>query len=302
MDLPGFDATEPLAVANLPAYRWAAIYLHGRYAARVLPATEQAQLPAALGLLPLSVISWDSPSGPILAGSSAGEGQADAADYLRALEARGWVTGQAVSTDYESGVETLPGFSAYANAHGAVIRQAGYLHYPYARSTALDLLSEKDGVWLTDWSGDTADDGLSTYWRAQGPFARQWGGTVQNADLDLCDGRFYAALRGAMVDSATSKPFSTGFGIGGGFYQFWLHSGGLAAFGMPISQEYDTTGADGQPVRRQWFERAVFEWRPGQYPAQWDTLPVLLGDLVRSQQTAALAADALAHNEAFTHA
>lgn len=300
-DYRGFDATDPLGMPNLARYDWAAIYVHGRQAYRILPESEQAGLPKGLGLLPISVISYDSPSGPLMPGT-ASQGQSDGADYVRVLQARGWGPGTAACIDFESGVQAVPGGVAYANAMGGILRRAGYLHFPYARTEMLDLITEKDGAWLTYWTGTDINDGLTQYWRAVCPaFAIQDGETVAGADLDYCTAQFLRALRGAEPMQATSTKFPNGFTAGGGFYQAWSHNGGLVAFGMAISQEYDTTALDGQPVRRQWFERAIFEWRANQWPANWDTEIILTGSKIAagSSDLARLTQDALAHAAAF---
>jgi hypothetical protein len=57
----------------------------------------------------------------------------------------------------------------------------------------------------------------------------------------------------------------------GGFAAFWEQFGGLAVFGYPISEEIQE---DGMTV--QYFERARFEWHPGDWPERFD---VLLGRL-----------------------
>lgn len=304
MDHPGFDATVPLSVAQIDRFDWALIYADGQYAERILPVAEMTAIPAHVALLPTSVVSWDAPDG-VRCGNTATEGQSDAVRFIGALLARGFRSGHGVCTDYESGVERIAGFPAYANAHGAKLRGAGFVHLPYGTSPTLDVIAEKDGCLLTYWRGGTGEDNLTRYWRQTCPrFGWQWGGTVANADLDIASEQFYRCLRGAVPVEAQSQKFSNGFVSAGGMFQYWLHNGGLPAFGMPISREYDTTGIDGAPTRRQWYERALFEWRAGQWPAQWDILPVLLGDIVRGDPTttARLAYDASSHQSAFTGA
>lgn len=300
-DLLGFDATVPLQVPGLDRYAWAAIYVSGNYAERILPMSEQTAIPGHVALLPIAVVSWDSPSG-VRVGTTATEGESDATDFINVLLARGWKPGQGAAFDYEYGCETRSGFASYANAAGRKLRSAGFLSLPYGTSTILDSILEKDGEWLTYWRGGEQDDGLTLYWRRMGPrFAWQTGETAPNADIDLCSPQFYACLRGADPVGPTSQKFSNGFTCSGGFFQSWLHNGGLVAFGMPISAEYDTTGADGRPVRRQWYERALGEWRKDQWPANWDVEYALLGSLLRMNASALtlLYADAQAHADAF---
>jgi len=63
----------------------------------------------------------------------------------------------------------------------------------------------------------------------------------------------------------------TSHNLCGGFAAFWEQFGGLAVFGYPISEEMQE---DGMTV--QYFERARFEWHPGDWPVRYD---VLLGRL-----------------------
>jgi hypothetical protein len=50
----------------------------------------------------------------------------------------------------------------------------------------------------------------------------------------------------------------------------------LALFGFPISEAYDYTNSAGETVLAQWFERARFEWHPGN-PDEYKVLLGLLG-------------------------
>jgi hypothetical protein len=51
---------------------------------------------------------------------------------------------------------------------------------------------------------------------------------------------------------------------GGSFLDFWRNNGAIPLLGMPISGEIvEPSDVDGKPVRVQYFERAVLEFRPG---------------------------------------
>lgn len=50
---------------------------------------------------------------------------------------------------------------------------------------------------------------------------------------------------------------ATGHSLGGGFYTYWQQNGGVALFGLPLSEEYKENG-----LTVQWFERARFEYHP----------------------------------------
>lgn len=55
----------------------------------------------------------------------------------------------------------------------------------------------------------------------------------------------------------------TGHTLGGAFRHFWQTHGGLNAFGLPLSEEFEENNPqDGQSYTVQYFERARFEWHP----------------------------------------
>lgn len=64
---------------------------------------------------------------------------------------------------------------------------------------------------------------------------------------------------------------ATGHNLCGGFHQYWDKFGGLAVYGMPISEEFQEKNPDtGQVYTVQYFERARFEWHPGAWPQRFD--------------------------------
>jgi hypothetical protein len=63
----------------------------------------------------------------------------------------------------------------------------------------------------------------------------------------------------------------TGFSVSGRFLEFWRDNGGLPIFGYPLSPELEEDG-----VRVQFFERAVFEYRPSNL-RPYDVLLRLVG-------------------------
>src|SRR6478736_4611259 len=55
----------------------------------------------------------------------------------------------------------------------------------------------------------------------------------------------------------------SGHSLGGAFRGFWNGRGGLAAFGYPISEEFNEVNQqDGQTYLVQYFQRARFEYHP----------------------------------------
>jgi hypothetical protein len=68
----------------------------------------------------------------------------------------------------------------------------------------------------------------------------------------------------------------TGHNLGGSFRAYWQANGGLAVFGLPITEEFTEIGADGKPYTVQYFERNRFEYHPENAPP-YDVLLGLLG-------------------------
>jgi len=70
----------------------------------------------------------------------------------------------------------------------------------------------------------------------------------------------------------------TGHNLSGRFRTYWEQRGGLAIYGLPLTEEFDEISpTNGQKYRVQYFERARFEHHP-ENPAPYD---VLLGQLGR---------------------
>jgi hypothetical protein len=82
------------------------------------------------------------------------------------------------------------------------------------------------------------------------------------------------------IAPATPKPGcryfpETQHNLCGAFRQYWDTYGGLLTFGYPLTEEYfaPELGHEGhQGVVTQWFERARFEWHPGEIPERFDVL------------------------------
>ncbi|MEN9935586.1 MAG: hypothetical protein RLZZ387_2165, partial [Chloroflexota bacterium] len=66
------------------------------------------------------------------------------------------------------------------------------------------------------------------------------------------------------------------------FRSFWLNNGGLAAFGRPLSEQFqEVNKADGQTYWVQYFERQRMEWHPNEANPQYRVLLGLLGNEYR---------------------
>jgi len=77
----------------------------------------------------------------------------------------------------------------------------------------------------------------------------------------------------------------TGHNLCAGFRAFWNAFGGLAVYGFPISEEFQEKNPDtGQIYTVQYFQRARFEWHPGQAPSRYDVELGRLGAQVLQQR------------------
>lgn len=94
-------------------------------------------------------------------------------------------------------------------------------------------------------------------------------------------GQFGRAVHPADRPAAAREGYAyfeqTGHNVSPRFLDYWNRTGGLAQFGLPISEEFVETLENGQQYSVQYFERARFEYHPE------NTLPndVLLGQLGR---------------------
>src|SRR5438105_13963632 len=78
---------------------------------------------------------------------------------------------------------------------------------------------------------------------------------------------------------------ATGKELKGMFLEYWNSHGGLAQQGYPISNELqEISGVDGNTHTAQYFERAVIELHPENYPP-YDVLPSLLGTTFYKQRS-----------------
>lgn len=84
--------------------------------------------------------------------------------------------------------------------------------------------------------------------------------------------------RDTITERTTAVYFAeTQHNLAHGFLRYWWAYGGLPIFGYPISEEFRERNRDtGKEYVVQYFERARFEWHPGEWPERWD---VLLGRL-----------------------
>jgi hypothetical protein len=72
-------------------------------------------------------------------------------------------------------------------------------------------------------------------------------------EQQVTDGKFFTAKESGLPE---------GHFIGGGFWWFWLHRGGLPIFGYPLTEEIQEVLEDGKTHTVQYFERCVMEYHP----------------------------------------
>jgi hypothetical protein len=66
----------------------------------------------------------------------------------------------------------------------------------------------------------------------------------------------------AMPDPAQTWFPQTGHNVPSDFFAYWSSNGGLAQFGLPLSEAFQQRLEDGKTYRVQYFERARFEYHP----------------------------------------
>ncbi len=102
----------------------------------------------------------------------------------------------------------------------------------------------------------------------------------------------------APADPSPAQPgcvyfLATQHNLCAGFRSYWEQFGGLAVYGMPITEEFVENG-----VTVQYFERARFEWHPGVWPERYDVLLGLLGNEVTEGRRGELPFQAVQANPA----
>lgn len=222
---------------------------------------------------------------PWTANETAAQGDSDGDATVETFAARGFRGGPAL-LDLEAQTYDLAanGTRDYGQHWGERVRRRGFTPVIYQPlNMAQQRTCPNMGALIAYWTGESEPQitQLAINPSAYQGVGWQWTDSWHGFDASLVPESWWESMDQSLT-------FDTGHSLAGGFLAFWATFGGETAYGKPISQEYDTTGQDGQPVRRQWTERAVLEWRDGQYPAHYDVLPVLLGDLLRDGNTDAL--------------
>lgn len=79
---------------------------------------------------------------------------------------------------------------------------------------------------------------------------------------------FKARIAGQLMTISDRLLFpETGKTLQGGFLAYWRAFGGIEVFGFPITEEIQENG-----MTVQYFERARFEWHPGEVPDRYDVM------------------------------
>ena len=159
-------------------------------------------------------------------------------------------------------------FANYWNLHGGLAQQ-GYPLTPEVME-----VNQQDGKIYT----------VQYFERAVFEYHPEFRGTTNEVLLSLLGASFY---RSRYPNGAPGQRPNSGAGsmyfektekwLGGRFLEYWRANGSLAQQGMPISDEFQEKSAtDGRPYTVQYFERAVFEYHPGNARPN-DVLLSLLG-------------------------
>ncbi len=116
-------------------------------------------------------------------------------------------------------------------------------------------------------SGELVESGkiVQYFQNARFEYHPEHQGQPDQVMLSLLGAELYGASGFADGDPSSGRMFfpETGNSLNGKFLQFWQKRGGLAIFGMPISEPFDEVSpVDGQVRTTQYFERARFEFHP----------------------------------------
>jgi outer membrane protein assembly factor BamB len=188
--------------------------------------------------------------------------------------------------DPATGDDRWPAVTAGGFGHMAVANGLIYLN---DHGTLL-ILDERTGQMLREIVPDNADSSFTgpvvahglVYWMA-GSRLNVWGLHSDAQPTSAPTPRTAATLTPTPPPPATipgegSQVFpETGKEASGVFLDYWLHNGGLAQQGYPISDPIqEDSEVDGNPYAVQYFERAVFEYHPENL-APYNVLLSLLG-------------------------
>ena len=173
----------------------------------------------------------------------------------------------------ETGHSLNSGFLTYWQLHGGV----SVFGYPISEE-----FTEQEGRGIPYSSGT-----VQYFERARFEYHPEFKGTPYEVELGLLGRNEVAALRTGEapfqpIAAFTSTPEhrffpDTGHSLNSGFLAYWQANGGLAIFGLPISEEFTEKNPDtGQVYTVQYFERQRFEYHPENKGTEYE---VLLGRL-----------------------
>ncbi len=164
--------------------------------------------------------------------------------------------------------------NANGSSSGATVRYA----VSGANTTSGSLTTDTNGNATISYSGTNAgSDTISAYVDVNNNGVQDAGEPSDTATVTWTAPQpsvFQPAQPAAPKAGCTYFP-ATHHNLCAGFQAYWNQFGGLAIFGMPLTEEFQVNG-----VTTQYFERARFEWHPGTFPARYDVLLGLLGNEV----------------------
>ena len=242
-----------------------------------LAASEPGYLPGNVGGLPAAAVRDD---GAVLAGTlRTGAYLTDPRVPVPAARV-GPPAGPNPAVTYfpETGHTLAYGFKHYWEAHG------GLAVFGYPITEEFDERSEEDGRVYT----------VQYFERARFEYHLEHAGTPFETLLGLL-GKQAAPVPTAGDAFWVVSPFpdtperryfpQTSHALAYGFKRYWEAHGGLAIFGLPISEEFrEVTPIDGREYTVQYFERARFEYHPEHAGTPYEVLLGLLGTQVARQQ------------------
>ena len=293
--VPTAAEAKALRAANISVY---AGYFGGITSACPATLAElQTVQPNGLKLLPIYVgqnASDAKNSGKWPCVLTADQGKRDANDAMRKLEPLTKNGPVCHDIEYGTYIFSPQNTLLYANAFANEIRPQykPVLYEPLAM--AHDVNNTIDAVpFVAAWTGTDfpVNPPINP---VNGEWAWQWSDNFQCAGS-----RWDASSITASVFNTNPNEmvFPNGFKLRAGFLAYWQSNGGLQAFGMPISWEYQLSSSP--LVRRQWFERAILTWSPGSNPAAFDVQGELLGDMLRDMSYQPLLSEHILYAGAF---
>ncbi len=150
-------------------------------------------------------------------------------------------------------------------------------------NTATDSVTTDDNGDATfSYAGaKTGADTINAYADLNGNGSQDEGEPSATATVNWTAAPAFAPAQPAAAKAGCTYFPATQHNMCAGFAAYWNNFGGLAIFGMPITEEFQENGHTVQ-----YYERARFEWQPGAWPERYDVLLGLVGNEVTAGRSA----------------